>query len=90
MKGQDPVLMIHFKEELPMLVLTRRVGEKVRIGADVVITVLEVQGSRIRVGIEAPSDVPVFRSELLGAPPAGRRVVLNFETARQGSTSSNE
>ncbi len=47
-----------------MLVLSRKAGEKVHIGEDIVVTVLEVQGQRIRLGIDAPADVPVRRAEL--------------------------
>lgn len=48
-----------------MLVLSRRVGESVTIGEDVVITVLEVRGDVVRVGIDAPRSVAVHRTELL-------------------------
>ena len=47
-----------------MLVLTRRAGESVMIGDDVVITVLEARGDVIRLGIEAPKDVRVHREEV--------------------------
>ena len=47
-----------------MLVLTRKVGESIVIGADVRVTVLEMQGRQIRLGIEAPSDIPVHRGEV--------------------------
>lgn len=56
-----------------MLVLSRKVGERIRIGSNIVLTVLETQGHRIRLGIEAPADVSVMRAELqhakLTAPP---------------------
>ena len=48
-----------------MLVLSRRVGESVVIGDDVTITVLEVRGDVIRIGIDAPRSVAVHRAELL-------------------------
>ncbi len=48
-----------------MLVLSRRVGESITIGDDVVVTVLEVRGDVVRVGIDAPRSLPVHRSELL-------------------------
>lgn len=48
-----------------MLVLSRRVGESVTIGDDVVVTVLEVRGDVVRVGIDAPRSVAVHRTELL-------------------------
>ncbi|MEO3935395.1 carbon storage regulator CsrA [Dermatophilaceae bacterium Soc4.6] len=48
-----------------MLVLSRRVGESIAIGDDVVVTVLEVRGDVVRIGIAAPRSVTVHRSELL-------------------------
>ncbi|MEP6623757.1 MAG: carbon storage regulator CsrA [Acidimicrobiia bacterium] len=48
-----------------MLVLTRRVNERIVIGDNVVVTVLEVRGDQVRLGIEAPRDVKVFREEVL-------------------------
>ncbi|GAA1957868.1 carbon storage regulator CsrA [Nocardioides panacihumi] len=48
-----------------MLVLSRRVGESVVVGDDVTITVLEVRGDVVRVGIDAPRSVRVHRAELL-------------------------
>ena len=48
-----------------MLVLSRRVGESVVVGEDVTITVLEVRGDVVRVGIQAPRSVAVNRAELL-------------------------
>jgi carbon storage regulator len=48
-----------------MLVLSRRVGESIAIGDDVVVTVLEVRGDVVRVGIAAPRSVSVHRAELL-------------------------
>lgn len=50
-----------------MLVLTRKAGEKVHIGDDIIVTVLEVHGHRVRLGIEAPAAVPVLRAELLAS-----------------------
>jgi len=47
-----------------MLVLTRKIGERVIIGDDVVITVLEARNDKVRLGIDAPADVPVYREEI--------------------------
>jgi carbon storage regulator len=47
-----------------MLVLTRKAGESIVIGNDVRVTVLEMQGRQIRLGIEAPADVSVHRGEV--------------------------
>jgi carbon storage regulator CsrA len=47
-----------------MLVLTRKYQEKIRIGNDITITVLRTKGKAVRLGIEAPANVPVIRGEL--------------------------
>ncbi|HEY0532160.1 MAG TPA: carbon storage regulator CsrA [Actinoplanes sp.] len=56
-----------------MLVLTRRAGESVMIGDDVVITVLEARGDVIRLGIQAPRDVQVHREEVYRELQAANR-----------------
>ena len=53
-----------------MLVLTRKYQEKIRIGENITITVLRTKGKAVRLGIEAPADVPVIRGELAFEPPA--------------------
>ncbi len=47
-----------------MLVLSRKPGEQIYIGNHITITVVEIKGNRIRIGIEAPDSVPVLRAEL--------------------------
>jgi carbon storage regulator len=47
-----------------MLILTRRVGESLMIGAEVTVTVLAVRGNQVRIGIDAPKHVEVFREEV--------------------------
>jgi carbon storage regulator len=53
------------------LVLTRKQGEQIRIGEDVVITVVRTKGKAVRLGIQAPSHVPVLRGEIAAAITAG-------------------
>ena len=47
-----------------MLVLSRKLTESIHIGDSVVVTVLEIQGHKVRLGIEAPKDIHILRSEL--------------------------
>lgn len=63
-----------------MLVLSRRVGESLVIGDDVVVTVLEVRGDVVRIGIDAPRSVAVNRAELLA----------ELESSNQAAASPSE
>jgi carbon storage regulator len=47
-----------------MLVLSRKAKERIHIGNNVVVTVLDIQGKKVRLGIEAPQEIPVLREEL--------------------------
>ena len=55
-----------------MLILTRKVGEMIRIGDGVMVRVLEVRGSQVRLGVDAPSDVRIFREEVYRAMTEAR------------------
>ena len=63
-----------------MLVLTRKPGEKILIGDDIVITVLDARGDSIRIGIDAPRGVKIQRDEVLRAVTEA-----NLEAARADS-----
>jgi len=47
-----------------MLVLSRKLGEKIVIGENIVVTVVKIDRNQIRIGIEAPHDIPVYREEI--------------------------
>ena len=55
-----------------MLILQRRSGESIRIGEDIEITIVSTEGGRVRLAISAPTDVPILRSELVGARETNR------------------
>lgn len=52
-----------------MLVLSRKAGESISIDHEIKVTVLSVRGSRVRIGLEAPDDVDIVRSELVEWTP---------------------
>ena len=47
-----------------MLVLTRRLGESINIGDNIKITVVDIDGKQVKIGIEAPRDISIFREEV--------------------------
>ncbi len=65
-----------------MLILTRRIGEVLRIGDDVAITVLGIKGNQVRIGIDAPKDVSVHREEIY------QRIKSETEQGGEGETSN--
>jgi carbon storage regulator len=60
-----------------MLVLTRKLGEGIRIGDDVTITIVEMKGGGVRIGIEAPQNMKVYRQEVFD------RIALENKSASQ-------
>jgi len=63
-----------------MLVLTRRLGETIVIGDDVVIKIVDIHGKQIRIGIEAPSEISVYRGEIY------ERIMLENKAAAGAAT----
>jgi len=66
-----------------MLILTRRINETLNIGDDVQVTVLGIKGNQVRIGINAPRDVPVHREEIY-------QRIKREELASSGDQSSGE
>ena len=50
-----------------MLILSRKIDEKIKIGDDITITLIDVHGDQVKIGIEAPKNVKVFRQEVFDA-----------------------
>jgi carbon storage regulator len=73
-------------EAFRMLVLSRKIGEKIRIGDDITITVVDIGRSRMKLGIEAPAGHRILREELLpAAATPGTGHEAGAGTARAGA-----
>ena len=73
-----------------MLVLTRKYQEKIRIGNDITITVLRTKGKAVRLGIEAPSNVPVIRGELKFEEQADASAPMDIEATAGAAATTRE
>lgn len=62
-----------------MLILTRRVGESIRINDDITVTVLGVNGMQVRLGVEAPEEVAVHRQEIYERIQANQAQEVNHD-----------
>jgi carbon storage regulator len=65
-----------------MLVLTRKSNQSIMIGDDIEVSVLSVMGEKVRIGIQAPRDIPVFRTEVY--------LEIQQERAEAGGTEARE
>ena len=50
-----------------MLILSRKTDEKIKIGEDITLTIIEIRGDQVKIGVEAPKNVKVFRQEVFNA-----------------------
>ena len=60
-----------------MLVLSRKINETIRVGDDIKVTLLGIEGDKIKLGIDAPKDVRIFREELLEATMSTNKQALS-------------
>jgi carbon storage regulator len=63
-----------------MLILSRKVNEKVVIGENISISIIEIRGDQVRIGIDAPKQVKVFRQEVFDAIMAENKAALKSAT----------
>ncbi|MDE6349433.1 MAG: carbon storage regulator CsrA [Treponemataceae bacterium] len=56
-----------------MLILSRKVDEKIKIGSDITLTIIEIHGDQVKIGVEAPKNVKVFRQEVYDSIQAQNR-----------------
>jgi carbon storage regulator len=72
-----------------MLILSRKINEKIMIGSDISLTIIEIRGDQVKIGIEAPKSVKVFRQEVYDAvQEENRAAVLTALTASVGKLDS--
>lgn len=69
-----------------MLILARRINESIVIGDDVRVSVIDIKGDQIKLGIEAPRDVKVYRQEVYEAIQEENREAARSAAARTAST----
>ncbi len=63
-----------------MLILTRRVGESIHLGDDIEVTVLEMKGRQVRLGLDVPEGMPVYRDELYQKIQAENQQAVQADT----------
>ena len=64
-----------------MLIITRRAGERIMVGDEISIEVMEIVGNSVRIGINAPRSVPVYREEIYTAVRDENRAAADSESA---------
>lgn len=50
-----------------VLILSRKIDQKIRIGDDIILTIIDVKGDQVKIGVEAPANVKVYRQEVFSA-----------------------
>jgi carbon storage regulator len=65
-----------------MLILSRKINEKIMIGDDISVTVIEIRGDQIRIGVDAPKQVKVYRQEVFDLVKAENQAAADAEMAR--------
>ena len=50
-----------------MLILSRKMNQKIKIGEEITVTIIEIRGDQVKIGVEAPKNVKVFRQEIYNA-----------------------
>jgi carbon storage regulator len=70
-----------------MLILSRKVDEQIKIGENITITIIEVRGDQVKVGVEAPKSVKVFRQEVYNEIQKENKAAASADTSKLDSLS---
>ena len=73
-----------------MLVLSRRKAEQIRIGDEIIVKVIDVKGGTVRIGIDAPAEIPIIRSELLPEMTPGRQTACDQKADPQPNAAASD
>ena len=68
-----------------MLILSRKIDEKIKIGDDITITLIDVHGDQVKIGVEAPKNVKVFRQEVFDAIQNENKAAVVEESDNQNA-----
>ncbi len=71
-----------------MLILSRKIDEKIKIGDDITITLIDVHGDQVKIGVEAPKNVKVFRQEVFDAIQIENKAALVESKESESSLSA--
>ncbi len=63
-----------------MLILSRKIDEKIKIGEDITITLIDIHGDQVKIGVEAPKNVKVFRQEVFDAIQSENKSAVIIES----------
>ncbi len=67
-----------------MLILSRKVDEKIKIGDSITLTIIDVKGEQVKVGVEAPKNVKVFRQEVFDAIQSENKAAATTSISEEG------
>ena len=71
-----------------MLILSRKIDEKIKIGDDITITLIDVHGDQVKIGVEAPKNIKVFRQEDFDAIQSENKAAVVSSASKQGAKSA--
>ena len=70
-----------------MLILSRKTDQQIKIGDDITLTIIEIRGDQVKIGVEAPKSIKVFRQEVFSAIKSENPAALNVNTDSIGALS---
>ena len=70
-----------------MLILSRKTYQQIKIGDDITLTIIEIRGDQVKIGVEAPKSIKVFRQEVFSAIKSENTAALNVNTDSIGALS---